>query len=335
MSPTNWPNKDPSSILPPHRQGVGKLIFLTLFSIFLCFVGPLVVFAPIPLALAIILYGKSRASMAMALATILLLTFSAQGNSSYYLGGVFFLTYIFSFLVGEIILRKSSPIWGLLSSGITFLAIILALLGMYAIFSSEGISADLSKALEEQFATIKAKNAKFIEQNQEKNKFLTDLLEKPQQVAQTILHWFPTLLVIFVFGGLWICLGAILKFSHLWRGQCSYPYTIKNFLSFTMPMGSVWFLLGGLILYLWGEHLADILAIVGGNALYCLGLFYFFHGVGIFSDFLDHLRVFGIFRVLFVVTVIVMGMNVLALVGIFDMWFNFRKFFNREKGEQE
>jgi uncharacterized membrane protein len=67
-------------------------------------------------------------------------------------------------------------------------------------------------------------------------------------------------------------------------------------------------------------------AVVGGNILYCLGVFYLFQGFGIYNDFLKYLRIRGFVKTLFIVFTLVMAFKFLAIIGMFDLWFDFRKY---------
>ena len=92
--------------------GTGRLVFLGLLSVFLSFFGPLLVFAPVPLAMAILLYGRVKAALTVAGITLAILSLSwGSGgiNSSYFIG-IYVLAYLFSVLVGEIVLQKKKPL---------------------------------------------------------------------------------------------------------------------------------------------------------------------------------------------------------------------------------
>lgn len=72
----------------------------------------------------------------------------------------------------------------------------------------------------------------------------------------------------------------------------------------------------------------------GGNILYCLAPFYFFQGLGVYLDFLSFLRVGGLIRSLFVFGTVLMGWRYLIVVGLFDLWINFRRFFKIDNDKE-
>ena len=72
---------------------------------------------------------------------------------------------------------------------------------------------------------------------------------------------------------------------------------------------------------------------IGFTIIKCLGIFYFFQGFGVFSDLLSFLGIVGFFRTLMVVFVIFTGKYLIAAAGLFDNWFDFRKYFVKPKIE--
>jgi uncharacterized membrane protein required for colicin V production len=63
----------------------------------------------------------------------------------------------------------------------------------------------------------------------------------------------------------------------------------------------------------------------------CLGIFYFFQGFGVLSELLNFLGLFGFLRTLIVIVTIFTGNYLVAVAGLFDNWFDFRKYFNKQK----
>jgi Predicted membrane protein (DUF2232) len=123
---------------------------------------------------------------------------------------------------------------------------------------------------------------------------------------------------------------VILRNSLFWRQKVKYPFGIRDFLRFKVPDYFVYPLILSLVLTLGGEYvLGERGTLVGGNLLYCLGIFYFFHGLGIFVDLLDYLKVFGLLRTLMFAITFLFAWRVLVIAGVFDLWVNFRKFFNK------
>ena len=74
--------------------------------------------------------------------------------------------------------------------------------------------------------------------------------------------------------------------------------------------------------------------VIGRNLLYCLGVFYLFQGFGVYNDFLKYLRIGGFIKTLFIAFTLILGARYLALLGIFDLWFDFRRFFTNSKKDE-
>ena len=317
--------------------GFGRLICLGLLSVFLSFFGPLVIFAPVPLAMAILLYGRGPASMTVAIiATMILFLSWGQGATSIYLLGIYVVAYIFAVLVGEIILQNRPPLAGMFSAGMILLIGALSAIGLISLVLEGGITGSLQNFIAEQFTSFKTQSANFLKTGGEDARALSDVLDNPEQAVADIIYWSPFLLVSTVFGGLWICLGVVLRNASLWRDSSRYSWNVSNFLTFTMPFHSVWPLVLGMVLVLVGGELAGPLTMAGKNLLYCMGVFYFFQGFGILIDFLTSMKIEGLWRTAFVIMAVSMGLIVIVLLGVFDMWFNFRRFFQKEdsKGER-
>ena len=317
--------------------GIGRLIFLGLLGVFLSFFGPLLVFAPAPLAMAILLYGRVKVALTFfgITASVLALSWGQGDASPFYFVSVYTLAYLFSVLVGEIVLQKKSPLPGMFSAGVLLLGIVLLLLVIYSLLSERGIQGDLQHFIIQQFAAFKSQSGDFLKTGGEDARALSDILASPEKAAGEIIRWSPSLLVSVIFGGLWVCLGVVLKNAPIWKDRLAYPWNSSHFLSFSMPFNSVWPLIAGMVCYLLGNQIHSTLTMVGGNLLYCMGVFYFFQGFGILVEFLIHVKINGFWRTIFIITAVVIGLKFIVLLGVFDMWFNFRRFFKKSDNKGE
>ena len=328
-------NLDRQELLRP--LGMGRLICLGLLSVFLSFFGPLVVFAPVPLTMAILLYGRRSAALTVAAIAmmILLLSWGQEEGTSVYFVGVYVMAYVFAVLVGEIILQNKHPLVGLFSAAILLTVIFMSLLGVASLTLEGGVSGTLQNFIAEQFTLFKSQSAEFLKTGGEDARTLSDILDNPEKAVGDIIYWSPFLLLSTVFGGIWICLGVVIKNATLWKDRLEYSWSASDFLTFSMPFHSVWPLVAGMLLILLGGDAGSSLNMIGKNILYCMGIFYFFQGFGILIDFLIFMKIEGLWRTAFVVTAVAMGLVIIVLLGVFDMWFNFRRFFQKENSKGE
>ena len=99
-------------------------------------------------------------------------------------------------------------------------------------------------------------------------------------------------------------------------------------INFSLPEAFVVGVVISLMLQIFGEKFAWWLPVLGSAMLSFFGVFYLFIGFGIYSDFLDHYKIKGFFRTFLIVITFLTAplLIVVALVGLFDTFINFRKF---------
>jgi len=160
------------------------------------------------------------------------------------------------------------------------------------------------------------------------------LLENPGLLAKELKEAMPSYLFIGVYLMLWFNTFLALKSRRLLLSGNEYAYSEKNLLNFKVPFPFIFLLVLALVLAIWGKDLGyESLESIGFSLIKCLGVFYFFQGFGVFSDLLNFLGIFGFFRTLLVMVVIFMANYMIAVAGLFDNWFDFRKYFVKQKTE--
>ena len=114
------------------------------------------------------------------------------------------------------------------------------------------------------------------------------------------------------------------------QNKNSYFYTERELLKFKVPEVMVWPFIGVLAILLMGESVVGPEIFLGGkNIFFLLGLFYLFQGLGVFIDLLSLFKVRGFFKSILVVMTIITSYYLLAALGLFDMWVDFRTFFKK------
>jgi hypothetical protein len=311
----------------------GKLIFLGIISLALCNFGPLSIFAPVPLSIAILLYGfKKSAALALGCLSFLFLISLKIPESSVVIG-LYVFAIIYSLLIIRVITAGQKPVEGIMRNGGMFLLAIFLFLGVYELLGEKSIVVIVQETVEKTLNTVKTENVNLLNSGTEQARILQDLIEKPKAVTKDIFHWAPAAIFSMVFLSLWASLLMVLRNALIWKKVTPYPYSMNDLIKFRMPYQSVWVLIVGLVLTLAGDYTHELIAVGGVNILYCLGVFYFFSGLGVFLDLLTHIRFFGFIRTFTVIFTIFLGWQLITLIGVFDTWFNFRKFFKRKNDE--
>jgi hypothetical protein len=321
-----------AEILQTPQLSTGRLLLLGLSSVILCMSFIMSVFAPFPIALAVILYGRTKGFLTGIMG--LMLSF---GFSAYYFGDptlvVFYLcVFVFGFGIAEIVSRGISPVKGLVTFGLCFIFLLFA--GVGAAIKSENMGPQqfIVKQLELNKEKLEQQKKLIEESSQENSIEVLQLLDRPDLIAKQVIENFPSYLFMGVFVMLWFNMFLVLKSRRLLLSSNDYPYSENNLLNFKVPFGFVLLLAVGLVLAVWGKELSfEYSEVIGFTIIKCLGLFYFFQGFGIFSDLLTFMGVMGFFRTLIVMVVIFMAYYLIVAAGLFDNWFDFRKYFVKPK----
>lgn len=318
------------------RASIGKLMFLTIISVALCSFGPISVFAPVPLILAFLLYGRLTTFFIGGIIVSALMVFSTKFALPQVIAGMYITAFLYAILIAEVVLRNVNPVKGLIFSGILLVTIIGGSLIAYEQVTKVTIKAELRASVVKLVAMVKEKNKdNEAFNNGEEGRAIQEAISKPNEMADEIYSLLPTVIFVTAFFGLWISLYMTLRNSIIWRYKNLYSYTLKDLIDFRAPEFFVWPLIFSLVCVVGADYgLPKIAEVIGGNLLYCLGVFYLFQGFGVYNAFLKYLKIGGFMKTMFVVFTLVMAFKFLAVLGMFDMWFDFRKFLTNKKKDE-
>jgi len=314
------------------KPQIGKFVFLAIIAFALTSFPPLSILAPAPLAFGLLLFGRSKG---IGLACFYAVSFCLL--SIYYpktfplLGPASILLALEGVLLAQLILKKVPPKKGFVLTGISIVLGAVVLIGLMTLlfdFNIEKFIESLVMGWIEKFNASKGLEGL---QGDELRK-AKDFIENPKTYISGILTWMPVGTFVITIFSVWASFYVILRNSLLWRGKVSYPYGLRDLLNFKMPDYFVWPLIVALALTLGGEYLlGETGVLVGTNILYMLGIFYFFQGFGVVVDSLDHFKIFGFIRTLLLAFSFFFFWRVIVIVGVFDLWINFRKFLKKNK----
>ena len=319
------------------KTSFAKLIFLAIISVALCSFGPLSVFAPVPLILAFLLYGRSTTLIVGGISAIILGIISVKFSQiPFLLLSLYLVAFLYAVLITEIIFRNIHPVTGLIRAGLVLITISGVSLFWYNQKSSVSIKSQLTSAIEATFAKVKENNKEVLTSGGEDARVVQDVLARPQDLVNEIYSLLPSIVFISAFLGLWVSFYMTLRNSLVWRYRNFYAFGLKDLVNFKAPEFFVYPLITSLVLMVGADYgLGKTASIIGGNLLYCLGVLYLFQGFGIYNDFLKYLRIRGFVKTLFIVFTLVMAFKFLAIIGMFDLWFDFRKYLTNTNNKND
>ena len=292
------------------------------------------IFAPFPLALAIIMYGRTKGYLTGVMGLVLSFVFASLVYGDLTLFGFYLCVLVFGAAIAEIVIRGISPIKGLVTFGMSFILVIVALFG-FAMSSLKTTPHEFILQQIEKSADKIAEQKKVVEMSGDKDSIqVLQLLDRPELLAREMVESFPAYFFMGVFLMLWFNMFLVLKSRRLLFSGNDYQYDEKNLLKFKVPFGYVPVLVAGLVMAIWGNEFGTFpFETIGITLIKCLGTFYFLQGFGVFSDLLNFLGIVGFFRTLIVMITIFMASYLIAVAGLFDNWFDFRKYFVKRKTE--
>lgn len=323
-----------TEVMPTPQMTTGRLLLLGASSVILCISFIMSVFAPFPLALAIIMYGRTKGYLTGLAGLVASFFFASMVYGDLTLFGFYFCVLIFGVGIAEIVLRGIAPVKGMVVFGLSF---ILITAGSFAMMMNSLKTTPKEFIIQqiEKSADKIAEQKKAVELSGDKDSIqVLQLLDRPDLLAKEMIESFPGYFFMGVFLMLWFNMFLVLKSRRLLFSGNDYHFSEKNLLNFKVPFGFVGILALGLSMAVWGDQLGNLpFETLGFTIIKCLGVFYFFQGFGVFSDLLNFVGIAGFFRTLIVMMTIFMGSYLIAAAGLFDNWFDFRKYFVKRKTE--
>ena len=313
-----------------YKPGAGRLILLSIITVLLVSFPPLLFLAPVPLVFVSLFLGRKKGLfLALGVCGVSLLMVG-QGVLPPYVAGSSLVCLIYSIVLSEVFFRKIHPVSALFKMGALLIAGLILTVSSISLFGGFSIRGEINKTVVQMTETLKKENV--LPKNEKDARQLKTWIEQPDILVDRIYNWLPAGSFIGIFIMLWIGLFITLRNKFGWEMHHSYPYTIRHLIEFKVPSFFVWPLIFSLLLVLAGEHIVGGRGtIMGMNLLYGLSVFYLFQGFGVCLDFFSSLRIYSFIKSLLVILILLVEIRVLVLVGIFDYWIDFRRFFNKDK----
>ena len=163
---------------------------------------------------------------------------------------------------------------------------------------------------------------------------LKDRIQLMIDQADEIVTSTPAYIFISIFLGIWLNLYLVLRSRKTLQLLSNYPYQLKDLTRVRLPDWTAYLAVGILTFHILPvETVGKDIQSWAKGATYVLGTFFFLQGLGIYLEYLDFLKMRGFFRSILIAVAVVLANAVLAGVGLFDMWFNFRRFFKNKRKE--
>jgi hypothetical protein len=311
-------------------QSLGKLVALCAFAAMMSTFGPFALVAPAAIALAFIHFGVLRVSVAVSLLSFGLYFLGGQNISA--VGSI--LTFVYSAIVGFVIDRftvyKVHPVKGVLYGGVLFYAFVLVIAGLGIYVSGTSLN-DLILGQVNVFIDQMKQSPEYgqiVAAGGDQARELKNLVASPKQMVDQVVSWLPSVLFISIFSSLWASFYFVLRNSLTWRVNRKYPFGLLHLTFFKLPFGFAYPLIAALAMALIGDSIEGYdFSVIGFNLLYSLGALYFFQGFGVVYDFLTVKGYRGLFKSLLITLAVVFMWRLVVLVGVLDLWINFRKFY--------
>ncbi len=317
------------------KPGMGKFFMLFSASLALAISKFMVVFAPVPIVIGILIYGRTKGYLGI-LGT--LITAKLMSPLTPYFHGVEFsyiVAVILSLFIAESFLRKFHPMKAVITSG----SIIIALtFGIVAQQMSQGFSLKklALEKIEESKEVLEREKEALLKKGETEAIAMVDLLEKPEELADLFVKNIPVYFIMGIFFILWLNFYMILRTYHFYAPPSLLRYSELTFLTFKVPDQALFLVVGALGATIYGEYEnLEWYSYVGSSLLKCLGVFYFFQGFGVVITFFNVYRIFGFFRTLTIILIVMMASWVIAVLGLFDTWFDFRRLVLKKKAKDK
>lgn len=321
------------------RRSTVKLLMIGISSLVLCMSYILSLLAPFPLAMSSVLYGRGKTLLViLAMSALIFMIMSAGGVTDPTLLIIYGFCALMGLSLGEVILRNINPVRGVVSIGLGIILMLSVLLAAFTYSSEVTVKQALVSEFEKIQPTLDEQRKKIQASGGAENTTeLEALLGSPDLLAEEIIRSMPAFILMSIFIMLWINMFFALKISRFIRlgitptlQQQGNFYTEQDLLKFKMPDFAIWIVIGFLGVYLGGEYLGGYWEDVGLTGLKVIGVFYFFHGFGIYLAYLDKHQVYGFFRSLLVVFTVATISWLIALLGVIDVFVDFRKLMNKK-----
>ncbi len=301
--------------------------FLSLVTLVLS--GSLFLLAPIPLLFSFLLYGMAKSFIASGVFVTVALGMSQVGGNFEFLLGYglqMILATLFSFAAFYVIVSGNNPAREFLKRGVGLAVLLTVLMVGTELVAGKSFLVDYFNELEvvtlQPFEAMKA-DARVHEQ----------IVAAKAEFESLKQMRFAVMFLIFS-AIMWLSLYVALRNKRVWSGDRNYRFTRLDLVNFKVPEYGAYIVVAGLALFLIADSFQYAFVKTASlNVLLCMGGLYFLQGMSIYLAFLSYLKIFGFLRSFLTILTIFSANKIIAVVGLLDLWLNFRKYFKKNEGD--
>lgn len=285
------------------------------------------VLAPLPIAIVMLFYGGKKSLTLVVGGVILFYCLGAFFTKDFSAVIVFAFMSFMALLLAVTAKKKINPSEHIVKVSIILFAIVM---GAYTFW----LSSQNMPALEFLEKEVVIPNATEIMKQIDNivapasagRQDVVSLLSNTKYLTKEIFTNIPFVVFSFFTIILWINGYLLFKAKRLIMGLGDGAFSEFDFLSYKVPDVFIWIVLVSLVATLWGTDLGyPNGSLFGTMTLKCLGVLYFLHGIGVLIQVLSLLKIQGFFRMMIVALVVTAANWLLAVIGLFDTWFDFRR----------
>ncbi len=301
--------------------------FLSLMTLALS--GSLFFLAPIPLLFSFLLYGAYKSlviSSVFASAMIVVGKFGSDLDFLLVLGLHMALAIVFSFVAFSAIAKGNNPAKSFLKKSISLGLVMVAILAINDSFAQKSI-------LVEYFNSFEASLLKPYEEMKTNSGVHEAIMQIKSEFEflKSVRYSIIFLTVVFM---LWFCIYVALRNKSVWANKVTYHYSRIDLINLRLPEACAYVVIGCLSLFLLADTLEyELLSEIMLNVIFALGGLFLLQGMGVYLAFLSYLRIFGLMRSFLTILTLLTAHRIIAVVGLLDLWFNFRKYFKKNEGD--
>lgn len=320
-----------TKVNPQIPFSIGRAMMMGILSIILCISMIMTVFTPFPIGLAAVIFGRAKGIILAVLASAAFFVFSTKLGGDYSLFGFYFACAVLAIVLAEIVTREIHPVRGILAIGLAVIVMMSGMLYSYQQEKGDSMKTIIVETLKTTFKPYIDVQVEQLKEREDKRAFQDmALLSQPDKMADRIIKEAPGVFFVSLFFMLWANLFMLLKSNRVFNQKVDAKYTDLDLLNFKVPELVIIPVIGSLMLSVWGDYLGSWVPDLGLNLITCFAVFYFFQGFGIYIAFLNRMKIKGFIRTTLVVIGVLTAGQVLAILGLFDMFVNFRKLLNKQ-----